>query len=250
MFSYPADVYELLRSDIRNLSAEIEFLRKYIPKGGSVLDLGSGTGTVAIELAKQIDAQVTGIELYKPFVEYGLNARSSLNVEFHCADISSLDRSLQPFGARGNFDVVLCMFGVLPLLEYSRIPDLLYNIRGWIKPTGALILDVGLYLKFVERYEPSQVLHHSSDELSVTRLVRHSVDAVAGAWIHEEELLIDRHGTQSRYHTHFYQHVLKATELAYMLHVAGFESLSFFTDYSGSTTRGRDSQCTLVVAKP
>jgi SAM-dependent methyltransferase len=252
MFSYPADVYELLRSEIRDLSAEIKFLKNYVPKEGTVLDLGSGTGTVAIELAKRLGASVTGIDINQHFVEYSDSAKlqSSGNVEFHCADISNLGKALKPFGVQKPLDVVLCMFGVLPLLDYDQLPILLTNIRSWIKPNGVLVLDVGLYLKFVERYEPSQVLHHGSSKLQVTRLIRHSIDAMAGVWKHEEELFIDREGTQSRHHTQFKQHVLKATELSYMLHMAGFESLSFFTGYDGTTSLGRDSQCILVVAKP
>lgn len=251
MFSFPPDVYELLRSDIRDLDAELKFLQEHVPKGGRVLDIGCGTGTIARALSQRNGARVMAIDNCPQFIEYAAedaSKRGSPDVEFMCVDATESE-SMRSFGSRGSFDAMICMFGVLPLIAYGEIPNLLKWIRDRISPGGALVLDVGICLNFVERYEPSQIIHHANESLSVTRLVSHSIDPVAGLWRHKERLIIDRSGNISSHYTEFDQHILKATELSLLLHHAGFESLSFFSGYDREDRPGRDAACMLIVAR-
>jgi SAM-dependent methyltransferase len=109
-----------------------EFIAKHPP--GKALDLGCGTGTNAVELAKH-KWQVTGVD----FVPYAISSAkrkakaACVEVDFRVGDVTKLD------GIEGPFDLILdigCYHNLPPrgMLSYRD------NINQLLGPQGNLLL--------------------------------------------------------------------------------------------------------------
>lgn len=105
--------------------------------GLSVLDLGSGTGTWAIELKRRVGetGQVAGIDLSKPLVAASQRRakRAGLPIDFRVASVAQL-----PF-ADASMDLI-----VSNLVMHHLAPDVLEcavsEIRRVVKPGGRVVI--------------------------------------------------------------------------------------------------------------
>ena len=76
-----------------------------IAKPQSVLDVGCGTGTHAMEFAKSCD--VVGIDIDEKSIECAC-AKTSVNPKFFCKDVGEI---------YGNFDLVVSLFNVINYID-------------------------------------------------------------------------------------------------------------------------------------
>jgi len=91
-------------------SALLEFAR--VDDGWHILDVGSGTGSLALEIAKRKPGcRITGIDLSPEYVAYASSRLSSPAVRFEVGNAQSL-----PYPA-GQFDASLS------LLAFNFVPD-------------------------------------------------------------------------------------------------------------------------------
>lgn len=219
-FEFPGACYEVMRSDMRDLTAEADFLASYLPSGGRVLDLLCGTGTTLRELARRGHGG-TGVDRSAQFVDYAKSSGEP-GVEYVREDVVS-------FRTTDSYDLVTCLFGSLNLVSYAELPDLFGRIAGWLRPGGHLVLDMAHLLNFVDAYQPVVVAHHRGDGLLITRLARQALRPHDGTWINDETLLVrDREGRVSMYENTFAQSVLTTPELHGLLTSAGFTVLEEF----------------------
>lgn len=113
------------------LSLAAQFFAEQVPvqPGQRVLDVGSGTGAVALALAK-VGAQVTGVDLSPEMVALARQKTQGIaNVDFVVADAMTL-----PF-AEASFEVVVCAASLF------FMPDMPGALREWkrtLKPGGWL----------------------------------------------------------------------------------------------------------------
>ncbi|TET90145.1 MAG: class I SAM-dependent methyltransferase [Methanomassiliicoccales archaeon] len=103
-----ARYYDLMYEGELDYDAECNLLKelfqKYgVPEGGRVLDLGCGTGSHAIRLAK-MGYQVTGTDISKDMLDIAIEKAGTLPVEFLLQDMRNIDLPDQ-------YDAVICMFG-------------------------------------------------------------------------------------------------------------------------------------------
>lgn len=127
-----ADLEEL-GSDAIEIAAVLEDLG--VDVSSSVIDLGSGKGYCAVEIADETGALVTGIELFEPFVissrELAETADVADRVTFIHGNIGALAGTLPPADAI----VFAAMGDVLgPLDETVGI------IRQYVKPGGYMVI--------------------------------------------------------------------------------------------------------------
>lgn len=100
-----------------------EFIEKYIPDGGTVLDVCSGEGWLDRAISeKKPHIELYGIDLSKTGVDFA--AKRLKSARYAVASAAAL-----PFGD-GVFDAVFCVFAPVFIKEYARV----------IKKGGKLIL--------------------------------------------------------------------------------------------------------------
>ncbi|GAB3769654.1 class I SAM-dependent methyltransferase [Microlunatus parietis] len=114
-------------------------------RGRSVLDVGCGNGSKAVEMAVSGASSVIGIDVAGQFV----TPPDGLDVHLHQGDLSELDSHPALIGRR--FDVIT----VLMALGYARdVNATLKAIRGLLQPGGCLVIARAHPIRFaVERAE-------------------------------------------------------------------------------------------------
>lgn len=111
----------------------VEYLRKVVPPGGRVLDLGCGTGPVLSELRKH-GFVCTGLELSLDMIERARARLRSMNLDD--GDLHHGDCRRTPF-ADASFDAVVCL-GVISYVE--AYTEVLKEIERLLKPGGYVLL--------------------------------------------------------------------------------------------------------------
>jgi SAM-dependent methyltransferase len=107
-----ADAYELFMGRWSRVLAPAFVAFARIDDGWHILDVGSGTGSLALEIAKRKPrCQITGIDLSPEYVAYMNSRHSNAAVRFEIASAQSL-----PYPA-GQFDASLS------LLAFNFVPD-------------------------------------------------------------------------------------------------------------------------------
>lgn len=112
---------------------KIAITRELLPEGGAVLDVGCGTGSLALRLADRA-GRVGGLDASREMVRIArekARAARAANVEFH---VGTLDDAL-PFPPQ-SFDLV-CAYSVLHLVR--DLPRTLAALRNLLRPGGALV---------------------------------------------------------------------------------------------------------------
>ncbi|MFC8448425.1 class I SAM-dependent methyltransferase [Kitasatospora sp. NPDC057223] len=226
-FEYPGEYYEVIRKDFRDVAGETEFLASYLPPGGRVLDIGSGTGTNLRALAALGHSGV-GVDQSSDFTAY---ARAAAPAGPADGVVEYVHGRAEEYVTDQRFDLVYSLFSTLNQLDRAGLRQLLTGVRGWLAPGGHLVIDIGHLLNFVDGYQPNIIAHHQGDDLLVTRLARQSVHAHRAVWRNEETIIArDGAGKVSMFANFFDQTVFTAPEVRDLLADTGFEVVA---EYGG-----------------
>jgi SAM-dependent methyltransferase len=114
---------EVLQSGIHQLNSM--GVSRILPEGGTVVDLGCGSGRLLVRLAKgRPDARVIGLDLSEPMLELGraLMEREGIadRVELRKGDITTFDSELAD-----AYDVVSCNFAIHQLPSKELVENCL-----------------------------------------------------------------------------------------------------------------------------
>ena len=140
-FDLHAPVYHE-NSFTTNTAAEVDFLQEElrIPPGGSILDVGCGTGRHSIGLARR-GFEVTGLDLSAGMLSVAADEalKAGVDVRWIRADASR-------FSFRREFDAAICICeGAFGLLGGEDDPigqplSILRNVSGSLRPGGRFVL--------------------------------------------------------------------------------------------------------------
>jgi SAM-dependent methyltransferase len=103
--------------------------------GGPVLDVGCGTGRVAIPLA-EAGCSVTGIERSPEMLEQAKTKSAHLDINWIAGDIKGYTTD-QRFGL-----ILFPYHGLMHILEQDDQVQALGKLLSWLKPGGGLALDL------------------------------------------------------------------------------------------------------------
>jgi SAM-dependent methyltransferase len=117
-------------------------------RGQRVLDAGSGTGYFSRLLVRQ-GARVVAVENARRFHEIALSyqAREPLDIEFHCASISSM-----PFLNDAGFDAVVANYVLMDVRDYKSA---IAEIARVLKPGGRFVCAISHGSLDVRWYVPA-----------------------------------------------------------------------------------------------
>lgn len=103
--------YDLVTQADQSIAGDIDHYADLVPPGGTVLELGAGTGRIALALAQR-GFRVTGLDNAPPMLAQarikraGLGAEAADRVKFVKADMTAFDLGR-------TFDAVICTFYTL-----------------------------------------------------------------------------------------------------------------------------------------
>lgn len=123
--------------EMDGFTEDIEFFEGLLPRQGTFLELGCGTGRIAQKLAEvePFDRRIIGIDISIPMLQLASRRRqSSKNLPgYICMDMVQLAFSI-------DFDAILIPYNTLNLLNSeNKIIECLNGCRKYLKP-GAIML--------------------------------------------------------------------------------------------------------------
>jgi len=139
MFDNISGKYDLLNR-ILSMGIDVSWRKKVVksvkkenPK--TLLDIATGTGDLAIAMAKETDAKITGFDLSAGMLEVGKRKIAEENLQDRIEMIQG-DAEKMPF-ADDSFDVITVAFGVR---NFENLKNGLDDIYRVLKPGGKFII--------------------------------------------------------------------------------------------------------------
>src|SRR5690606_17444510 len=139
MFDNISGKYDLLNR-ILSMGIDVSWRKKVVksvkkenPK--TLLDIATGTGDLAIAMAKETDAKITGFDLSAGMLEVGKRKIAEENLQDRIEMIQG-DAEKMPF-ADDSFDVITVVFGVR---NFENLKNGLDDIYRVLKPGGKFII--------------------------------------------------------------------------------------------------------------
>ena len=130
MYNTIHHIYDKILTD-KDYTSEVDFICKNIKSVKSILDVGCGTGTHAIELSKR-GYQVTGIDPSKEMISEAIKKNSKvrfINGYLHKEFV-------------GKFDCIISMFNVINhILSLNDLQEYFNSVSKNLNPEGILIFD-------------------------------------------------------------------------------------------------------------
>lgn len=109
--------YDLITSADRSIDGDIEIYADLAPAGGSILELGAGTGRVAIPLAER-GFDVTGLDIAAPMLAQAEAKRAQLPAEV-ASRLRLVRGDLRSLALGRRFDAIIASFYTLAHLQPS-----------------------------------------------------------------------------------------------------------------------------------
>lgn len=139
MFDNISEKYDLLNR-ILSMGIDVQWRKKVVKsvqrsKPQRILDIATGTGDLAIQMAKATDAKITGFDLSAGMLEVGKKKIAKENLSERIEMIQG-DAEKMPFD-NDVFDVITVAFGVRNF-EYLNVG--LAEIHRVLKPGGKFII--------------------------------------------------------------------------------------------------------------
>jgi len=161
--------------------AYLELLRKYCPKGATILDVGCGAGYMSLELARN-GYHVTAFDISSASIE---QAKEVLRTNPYTKDFGSLQYQVMPLhAAEGQYDVVLFSVSLHHMTDLTGSLD---KAKALLKPGGHLLC-----------YEPCHDRWTEADAAQVA-LIRGML-ALTGRWYDPDDIrpqLFDEKGLKT-----------------------------------------------------
>jgi SAM-dependent methyltransferase len=232
----------------RTFRSDLAFWRRLaIAAGGPVLELGSGTGRVAEDLARH-GFQVTGLDSDPGMLAWAGQHRPPLPE----GDLAYLQLDITEFSVPGEFGLVVCPCNTLSLLSSKQAQRVLVNSRLHLRSAGVFAAELAHPRDVrLEATDPSVPLTAFEDLVTgwpVQVFARQRFDARRQAA--ELEWILDELQPDGRVQRHSLQQVVRLWEpeaVQQSLRKAGFAGSCLLGGYQAENY-DEQSQRMLVVA--
>ena len=230
--------------DLFDTKENIEFFLHYGSEAGEVLDIGAGTGRIAIPLAKK-GIKVSCVEP-SPAMRGQFNKKLSAlpklakNVQLVAGDAKSFnfDRTFPAAILSGSFDHFLD--------DQERLSSL-HNIAKHLEPGGTLVFDVGIGYMDDSPLKPAGQIKAENKEyrrfISRKRMPNDTLDWFLIYEVHRSGKLIER------IEQHSSAGIIDRARLHHILKETGFKIRREFGDYDFSSFEEGNSVLIIEAAK-
>lgn len=170
-FDSHAPVYEE-NAFTRNTVAEVDFLLEElaVPEGGTILDVGCGTGRHSVELAKR-GYDVTGVDLSAQMLARGAENARAAGVEVVWIQADAADFSV---GSRFDAAIGLCegAFGLLGAGDdaIAQPAAILRNVSRSVRPEAKVLFTVLNGAAMIRKYEVADIERGRFDPLTMVEV--------------------------------------------------------------------------------
>ncbi len=220
-FDYHAPRY-LENPFTKDTLAEVDFLVEELnlPPGGSILDVGCGTGRHAVELARH-GYRMTGIDISDGMLEQGARAAKEAGVE-----VEWVHADAARYTPAHTFEAAICLcegaFSLLSMADDPREHDraILQMVHAALIPSAPFILTLPNGLQKIRRFTQEDVEFGRFDPLTVVETYTVTVEDPRG---HREV-----HAREKGY---------LPAELRQLLEQTGFEVLHLWGGTAGNWGR-------------
>ena len=207
-----------------------------------VLDLGCGTGRLAIELSAKGYA-VTGVDKAPTMLRIARR-----NAEERRVKLRLLRSQLSELKIRGRFDAAYSVQDPFNyLLEEEELSSSLARLRSLMRPGGVLVVDIMNFASLYGRWKRVLKQTVRGKNWTVRSLVSHEVDDVNMLWYHRLEARMVLDGRISRWKE---THVLRMwtfPEFKNQLIANGFSDVHLFGSLKAGTKEAATHAHRLVI---
>jgi SAM-dependent methyltransferase len=208
------------------------------PEKASLLDVGCGTGSLAIELSRSFNS-VVAADLDKAMIDKA-KKKNPGSVEFMELDMLSI---AERFGQEA-FDGLICVGNTLVHLPGPEpIQDFLNQAEEVLKPTGCLLIQVINYDRIIDE-QVKGLPTIETDELIFRRIYNYGDDP--GCIDFETRLTSKATGDELVNHVDLYP--LRRAELDALLRQAGFSAIKYYGNFKRERL-DQDSQPLIVECR-
>ena len=157
-----ANIYDVFMENV-NYENWYVYLRKYIKKPGTILDLGCGTGEFLTRFLKD-GFKCTGVDISEIMLEIARDkTKDSGNTELYQGDI-------RKFRTEEQKDYIVCNFDTVNYFDkFTDLEDFLLCSYENLKENGILIFDVVTEEIFDEMFENGVFLDEKENYLTIWR---------------------------------------------------------------------------------
>lgn len=155
-------IYDNLMNEDFDFIEWVEYLvkifSKYESKGQKILDLGCGTGNIAIPLSEK-HYKVLGIDISEDMLSIANNKAYEKGADIHLikGDISKLK-------IKGNFDIVIsCCDTLNYILDLNIMEEIFNNVYNLLESGGLFTFDLNTFYKYKELYGNNTFTYTSED---------------------------------------------------------------------------------------
>lgn len=232
-----AEIYDSVYSYVQE---DIPFyVKEAVAAGGPVLELGCGTGRIAIPLAKA-GVDVTGIDFSQAMLDVA--QRKVLNSGSPSGSVNLVHADMIDFSLDEKFNLVIIPFrGFLSLLSVQDEVDALFNIKRHLAPGGKLIFNI-FVPDFNMLVQDGDVPYHFRDVTNPSTgerfilWLQNSFDA--DSQVMDIRTIIERLDdsgavTQKLYRDFQLRYIFR-WEMHHLLRMCGYEILELYGDFDRS----------------
>lgn len=202
------------------------FMEKYIPQPSHIVDLGCGTGEIAVRLAKQ-GYKVTGVDLSEEMLALAQHKSNNVDgIQWICQDIRKLE------GFR-DIPLILSYCDVLNyILEEQELEETFQKVFQSLENNGLFIFDVHSPY-YIQQVVSNQTFTQVGDEVSYVWICEEG--SVPLEVTHDLTFFVQTNQEKSLYERYDEEHTQKTYPLSTyeaLLKKVGFQILDIFGDFN------------------
>lgn len=241
MMDFYADLSQYYEAIFPLTGDKVSFTKAHIPEGGSILDIGCGTGELVMALAKD-GYRSSGVDLSAEMIEKarGEAKAQGLAGDFQVGDMRKLHQLYQE-----PLNGVLC-FGntIVHLTNMQEIREFFAQVFELLHPGGRLLFQIVNYDRILaKRITELPVI--KNDEKQLTFYRHYDYDSTANLIHFNTRLVVN--GEEKTHSVPLYP--LTSGEIKMMLGAEGFQKPEFFGDFAQHPFDPDNSGALVVVVQ-